>query len=336
MESTPLVSVILPFYNAENTLNKAIASIAQQSYPHFECILTDNNSTDGSREIAQRWVNKDQRFLLISEQRQGVMYASNTASQQARGKYTARMDADDIATPKRLECQVQFLEQQKEYDAVAGQVAYLAHKSDTKGFSRYVNWSNSILSYEDIYLKQFVESPIVNPTAMWRSKTGITHGLYRKGDFPEDYEMWLRWLSKGIKIHKLAETLLHWQDSDNRLTRTHPIYSQAAFYRIKSQYLALWLKKNNPFHPYVSIWGASRISRKRAQLLQDHDITIKHWIDIKKSRQLNEEILYYQELPDQGKHFILVYVPIESAREKIQLFLHTKGYREGKDYLLVS
>ena len=93
-------------------------------------------------------------------------------------------------------------------------------------------------------------------------------GLYLSGDFPEDYEMWLRWLDRGVKIAKVAEVVLDWHDSEGRLTRTHPIYSDRAFYDIKSKYLAGWLEQNNPFHPLVAIWGASRISRRRAKILE--------------------------------------------------------------------
>ena len=91
----PVVSVILPFFNAQSTLERAIESIASQSFGNFECILINNNSTDISVEIARRWTEKDRRFVLVQEEIQGVMYASNTGSKLSRGRYIARMDADD-------------------------------------------------------------------------------------------------------------------------------------------------------------------------------------------------------------------------------------------------
>jgi len=160
--------------------------------------------------------------------------------------------------------------------------------------------------------------------------------LYRSGDFPEDYEMWLRWLNQGAKICKLPIPLLKWYDSDNRLTRTHPIYSDKAFYNIKTEYLAKWLKTHNHFHPNVAIWGASRISRRRARLLEKLGIKISAYIDTKKGRQIDKEIIYYEDIDPPGKYFILTYIKQMDAREQIVEFLNSKGYVEGKDFLLVS
>ncbi len=287
IKGNPKVSVILPFYNAAETLVRAIESIASQSLKDFECILINNNSTDKSVGIAKGWMEKDKRFVLIHEKRQGVMFASNAGSDIARGRYIARMDADDWSFPNRLERQAGFLDDNSEYGVVAGLVEHIPHSENTKGFARYVDWVNSVQTYQEILNSRFIESPIPNPSAMWRKEVAGKHGMYRSGDFPEDYEMWLRWLSKGIKIIKLSETVLKWHDSDTRLTRTNSIYSDSAFYRIKTKYLADWLKKNNPFHPQITIWGASRISRRRARLLKQYGIEIEYYIDTKRGRQLD-------------------------------------------------
>jgi len=332
----PTVSVILPFYNADSTLNRAIESIASQSLKSFECILINNNSTDISAEIAQNWIENDNRFILIHEKKQGVMFASNTGSELARGKFIARMDADDWAYPNRLKLQADFLETKPDYGAVAGLVEHISHSENTKGFARYVEWVNSVQTYSEILNNRFIESPIPNPSAMWRREVAEKYGMYKSGDFPEDYEMWLRWLSKGIKIGKLNETVLKWHDSDTRLTRTQSIYSDSAFYRIKTKYLASWLMKNNPFHPNIAIWGASRISRRRARLLKQYGIEIECYIDIQRDRQLDKEVLYYSEIPPPGNIFILTYIKQMNARDEIQDFLHSRGYKEGLNYLLVS
>jgi hypothetical protein len=96
------------------------------------------------------------------------------------------------------------------------------------------------------------------------------------------------------------------------------------------------LEANNPHYPQVAIWGASRISRRRASLLQDSGIRIETYIDTKKSRQLDGAVIYYEDLPYSGSMFILTYIRQMDNREKIQAFLEERGYAEGKDYLLVS
>ena len=331
-----MVSVILPFFNADQTIGRAIKSIANQIYSNFECTLIDNNSSDKSYSIAKEWVEKDNRFILTTEKKQGVVFATNKGSEIAQGNYVARMDADDFAYPIRLKEQVKFLDDNSDYGAVGGLVEYIPHSENTDGFKRYVNWSNSVISYEDICNKQFVEMPIVNPTAMWRKEIGNKLGMYRDGDFPEDYEMWLRWISNGVKIAKIPSVLLKWYDSEKRLTRTNPIYSDESFFRIKTKYLSNWLKANNPFHPNVVVWGASKISRKRAKLLSENRIEIKYYIDIKQRNNLDKEVIHYENIQTAKEIFILVYMKQEEARKEIQKFLESQGFIEGTHYLLVS
>lgn len=246
------------------------------------------------------------------------------------------MDADDEAHPERLKLQEAFLEQNPEFGAVGGLVEYVSKSDSFKGFKKYVNWVNSVISYEQIKTNRFIDLPIVNPTAMWRKETGEKHGIYEAGNFPEDYEMWLRWIGKGVKISKVPHYVLKWHDSENRLTRTHSNYSDDAFYRIKTFYLSQWLKQHNPFHPRVLIWGASKISRKRAKLLEKYGITIDAYIDTKTTRQVDKPLRYYKDIDEAGRYFILVYIRQWHAKKEIRSFLNSRNYEEGKNYLFVS
>lgn len=332
----PDISVILPFYNAGLTLERALISIKNQSFENYECILINNNSTDKSVEIASKHCDLDHRFILVHEPIQGVVHAHNRGMKVAKGRYIARMDADDWSFPDRLMKQFMFLENHRAYGAVAGKAAYVAHKAETEGFQRYVNWSNGILDYEDILLKQFIESPIINPTAMWRKEVSTQYGSYADGDFPEDYELWLRWLEKGVKIHKLPDHLIRWYDSEQRLTRVDDRYSDDSFFNIKTRYLANWLHNHNPFHPNVVVWGASKISRNRSKLLEGYEVIVTGFIDISRKRQLKQEIIYYKNISSPQEIFILVYLKEETMRSRTQEFIEGKGFIEGKNYLLVS
>lgn len=330
------ISIILPFYNAEKTLKRALNSISNQTFNNFECILINNNSIDESVEIASKYCDDDPRFLLINEEKQGVVHAFNRGLYIAKGKYIARMDADDWSYPDRLLKQFTFLENHNEYGVVAGIADYIRHKPDTEGFARYVNWSNYIMDFKDILLKRFIESPIINPTVMWRKEVSDHHGSYENGDFPEDYELWLRWLEKGVKFYKLPDKVIKWYDSAYRLTRVDDRYSDEAFFTIKTKYLVKWLKKHNPFYPDVVVWGASKISRKRAKLLENHGIRIHGYIDISKKRQLEKQVIFYKDISSPKDMFILVYLKEETMRTNTQRFLEEKGFIEGGNFLLVS
>ena len=331
----PLISVILPFYNAEDTLSSAINSIFNQSIEQWELILVDNASTDHSRNIAQSFVEKDTRIRLVDEPNRSVVSAFNTGLAQAQGSYIARMDADDISYPTRLATQRFFLRKHPEIDVVSGRVLYQA-KFRQEGMQQYVNWVNSITTPEQITKNQFVELPAINPSLMFRRLALNQYGSYRNGDFPEDYELLLRWLSLGATISKVEDVVLDWHDAPQRLTRTDKRYSSEAFYRIKTTYLGRWLKQNNPFYPKVVVWGAGRKSRQRAKLLGAEGISITAYIDIVPNKTKEHPCIYYQDIAPPGQYFILSYVSNRGQRAKIRDFLLAKGYREAIDFLLVA
>lgn len=330
MASThPLVSVIIPFYNAP-FLEEAIQSILVQTFADFELVLVDNGSTDQSTEVARSYVNHP-KVRLIKEPERGVVYAMNAGIKSAKGQLIARMDADDISFQERLQHQVDVFNANTTIDIVSGLVTYLGDESN-EGFIHYVAWLNSIKTHTDISLNQFVEFPMANPSMMLRSSVFDKFGMYEEGAFPEDYEFFLRLQSKGIRMTKVHVPVLKWRDSESRLTRTDPRYSQNSFFRIKAKYLAGWLERNNPFHPNVFLWGAGRRSRRRSDYLLEEGIQVTNYIDLKEGKNK----VYFKSIPDPSKCFIVTYVSNRGAREEIRTFLNTRGYTEGVNYILAS
>lgn len=147
----PTITVILPFLNAEKTLARAIESIASQTFSDFECLLIDNSSADQGAEIAGRFAAKDNRFVLLKEPRRGIVYALNTGLHQSKGKFIARMDADDVSLPNRLASQYTFLNTHPKIGVVSGKATYITHSANTQGLKRYVSWSNSLMDFEEIF-----------------------------------------------------------------------------------------------------------------------------------------------------------------------------------------
>jgi hypothetical protein len=244
------------------------------------------------------------------------------------------MDADDISHPERLKLQYEFLEKKPDFGLVACRVNYVHDESLQYGFYEYVRWNNDIISYQDICTNRFVESPLIHPSVMFRKELIDLYGNYKQGDFPEDYELWLRWLEKGIKMEKLPEKLLDWRDSKERLSRTDDRYSTTSFFETKTVYLYNWLKENNPFHPKVVVWGAGRIARQRFALLHDLGVHPKFLIDLRANPTRN--VIEYTRTPSAGKHFIVNYVGNRDARNKIREFLFDLDYVEGKDFICVA
>jgi len=118
-ESQPLISVIMPVYNGEKYLHEAVESILAQTLADFELIVIDDGSTDRSAAILESFRQNDARVIVQHHsQNQGIVAANNTGLAIARGKYIARMDADDISLPERFEKQAAFLETHPEIDII--------------------------------------------------------------------------------------------------------------------------------------------------------------------------------------------------------------------------
>ncbi|MBF2003421.1 MAG: glycosyltransferase, partial [Synechococcales cyanobacterium M58_A2018_015] len=107
MSSAPLVSVLMPVYNAERFLAQAVESILTQSFVDFEFLITNDGSRDRSLQILAAYAARDSRIRLLNRENKGVIYTLNEMLDRARGTFIARMDADDIAKPDRLAWQVQ-------------------------------------------------------------------------------------------------------------------------------------------------------------------------------------------------------------------------------------
>lgn len=333
--SEPAVSVVLPFRNAVASLNEAVDSILRQSLANFELILVDNHSEDGSSQVARQLEGQDRRICLVYQKETGIVPAIRTGLEWARAKYIARMDADDIAHPRRLEEQFRFLEKQPSVGVVSTCVRYQG-PDHAHGIRSFVEWNNSLITHQQIQLSRFVDVPVIHPTVMFRKGMLNKYGSYQQGDFPEDFELWLRWLEAGVRFEKLPSPLLDWRDHAERLTRRSPRYRPEAFYRIKTPYLNRWLREHNPFYPDIVVWGAGRKSRQRAALLAGQGVRINAYIDLRADKTTTLPCIPYQQIAGPGHYFVLSYLANQGQREKIRRFLMGRGYQEGIHFLLTA
>jgi glycosyltransferase involved in cell wall biosynthesis len=274
--------------------------------------------------------------VLIREHR-GIVSALNAGIEAATGTYVARMDADDISLPGRIDTQRQYLDMHSEIGVVGGRVRFGGETESAAGYAHYVAWVNGLSSPEEISALRFVESPFAHPAVMFRRDLIWQHGGYRDGDFPEDYELWLRWLQEGVKMGSVADEVLIWNDPPDRLSRSDARYSVDAFYGMKLAYFTRWAKERVASWPEVIVWGSGRVTRKRVRPLTEHGVRVTAWVDIdpkKLGRAIaGVPVIAPWELPAPGKCFILSFVGARHAREEIMAWLESNGYVLEKDYL---
>lgn len=184
----PKVSVLLPVYNGEQFLEEAIDSILNQTFQNFELlILLEYGSNVASRKIVDS-KKADQRVRVIEnkESKLGLAESLNLGMKEAKGEYIARMDADDISLPKRLEKQVKYLD--KHPDIVMCGTAMKGLYDDGHMDDRgYFSDSGSIR------FECMLGNPFGHPTVMWRKDVFLREKLfYRNTPYSEDFELWKR------------------------------------------------------------------------------------------------------------------------------------------------
>ncbi len=181
---TPLLTVGLPFRNAETTLDAAIRSVVAQTQVDWELILLDDGSTDGSRAVAETWLNDPRIRLVADDAHRGLATRLNQITQAANGQYLARMDADDEMCPDRLMKQVQFLAENPTVD-VMGSWAYLADET-----GRITGVRKVAAHAKPIRLALF--GYFIHPTVMGRTGWFRTNPYDEHAGWVADYELWLR------------------------------------------------------------------------------------------------------------------------------------------------
>jgi len=335
----PLVSVVLPARNAAATIARAVASVQGQTLRDWELLAIDDGSKDATRFILIEMAQLDPRIRVLRT-KAGIPGALNAGIAAAAGEFVARMDADDESAPDRLEKQAAFLQANPLIGLVGTRVGFGGDPVQAEGYARHVEWLNSLLTPEEIALNRFIESPFAHPSVMFRRHLVHDHGGYREGDFPEDYELWLRWMDAGVPMAKLPETLLTWHDLPSRASRTDARYSPEAFYRLKAFWLAEWLHRELDAARGVWIWGAGRPTRQRAANLTEHGVKIAGYIDVdaKKTGKLvgGVPVVSPDELPPKETSFVLGYVGVRGAREFHREVLEKSGRREGRDFLMCA
>jgi glycosyltransferase involved in cell wall biosynthesis len=345
--AAPRVSVVLPVRDAAGTVARAVAGIRAQTLADWELIAVDDGSIDGTWEILESERRVDERIRVIPRPRTGIVAALNAGLAAARGGFVARMDADDEAHPERLVEQAAFLgSAENQGIGVAG--CLVEHGGDpaaTAGYALHVDWLNALTTPEEIALNRFVESPLAHPSVMFRRELVNRHGGYREGPFPEDYELWLRWLDAGVRMAKVARVLLRWNDPPGRASRTDPRYSPEAFYSVKAPWIARWLNARGigaAGRRRVLVWGAGRPTRKRADLLAAHGVRIQGYVDIDARKATAAiggtglPVILPDELPPPEECFVLGYVSSRGARELIRSALVGRGHAEGRDFLMCA
>ncbi len=211
----PKVSVIMSVYNAEKHVKEAIDSILNQTFSDFEFIIVNDGSTDRTSEILKSYT--DLRLIIVNQANKGVTRSLNKAIEMARGQYIARMDADDISLPQRLQMQVEFLEEHPAVSLVGTSVLQI----DEDG-KIMAEWS---LLTESAQIKKalLTENQFCHGSVMFRRERIEKVGGYREEfERAQDYDLWLR-IAEHYEVANLATPLYKWRFTANGISVSRKI-----------------------------------------------------------------------------------------------------------------
>lgn len=203
----PLVSIIMPCYNAERFIAQSIESVISQTYQNWELLITDDCSTDKSTGIVESFCKKDNRIILIkSEKHQGIAPTRNMSIEQAKGRFVAFLDNDDLWTYDKLEKQVDFM---------------LKHKI---GFS-YTNYElidneggckgKIIKTAGIIDYKKYLKNTIIGCGTVMLDREIIGDFKMPENDTSDDMALWLNLMRKGFKAYPIDEVLQKYRVTEN-------------------------------------------------------------------------------------------------------------------------
>lgn len=207
MADSPLVSVVMPAYNARRYVAEAVESVLAQTFADFEFLIVDDGSTDDTAAILKEFAARDRRIEVITQPNGGVGAALNAGLARARGRYIARMDSDDICLPLRFEKQVEYLERTPDCVLVGSRVMII----DSDGTSLF-EMDSVQLAHEKIdELLMQARWSIVHPSIMMRTEIVRRVGGYNNDLVPvEDHDLFLRLAEVG-KLANLPEVLLKYR-----------------------------------------------------------------------------------------------------------------------------
>lgn len=216
MNDEPLISVVLPVYNAEKYVREAVESVLAQTFSNFELIVINDGSTDRSGSILRDLAAVDRRVVLVDRPNGGLVSALNEGIKLARAGLIARMDADDIVMPDRFAEQYRRMSDAPELGAIGSFILIV----DADG--AIIRQGDYPVSEGDVGSFLEVGCPFAHPTVMMRKEAVVAAGGYRKAfSHAEDYDLWLRIHELGYALGNIPKPLLKYRVHDTNVSLVH-------------------------------------------------------------------------------------------------------------------
>jgi len=275
----PPVSVLMPAFNCARYLTAAMESILSQTFREFEFVVVDDGSTDGSSEILDAFAKLDKRVRVLHQQNTGYVIALQNGLRLCTGEFIARMDADDIAMPERIEKQFEHFQRNPGTALVGCEFYDIDENGAILSQGEYPYVTNRVIRWLLLLC-----NPMLHPGAMFRRTDILALGGYRQEFYSaEDYELWTRLCTRGTLSNipmKLMKKRFHagsvsvqMQEKQAKMTAEISLqYTKAEFPQLDAEAISALSKFLTDGKPPK--FGVSRLAyafEAMAKLLSDED-----------------------------------------------------------------
>lgn len=238
--NTPLITVLMPCYNAMPFLTEALESIINQSYTNLEILCINDGSTDTTGEVLEKYAKNDDRIKVIhNEQNIKLIQTLNKGIDLAKGDYIARMDADDISMPNRIEVELKFMQEHPEIDILS--TGSYNINEEGKIISKKIPRAHGSLAclYASFFYVPIGHPELLIKTSVLKNNKFLfePHVLHT-----EDYELWARLLRKGYNLCNIDDVLLCFRINSQSVSRKYTKIQDENFVECAKRHYSEYLK----------------------------------------------------------------------------------------------
>lgn len=206
----PIISIIIPCYNSEATLDKTLRSVIEQEFQDWEVLIINDGSTDDTEKVALEWVNKDNRFKYFSKQNEGLGKTRNFGINKATGTYILPLDSDNLIERDFIQDAINVFENNPEIGIVHGHAEYFGEKTGI--------WIIEEFNLTNMLAHNYIDACAIYKKVLWQQVGGYDENMPHQGN--EDWELWLAFGVANVKFYHLKKVTFQYFVSKNSMIRS--------------------------------------------------------------------------------------------------------------------
>lgn len=227
----PIISIIIPCYNSESTLESTLVSVISQDFQDWEAIIVNDGSTDTTEEIALSWVAKDTRFKYFAKHNEGLGKTRNYGIAKSNGVYILPLDSDNQLIKDFTQDAIAFFQKKPNIGVVYGNAEYFG---DRKGL-----WVVDDYKFEKMLVHNYIDACAIYKKKFWKEVGGYDENMPHQGH--EDWEFWIALGNLNVKFHHLNAITFKYYVSKNSMIRSftsemHEMNNNYIFKKYCNQY----------------------------------------------------------------------------------------------------